>query len=78
MPLWAWLSILLCITYSGLVLWRAWAHEYVKYGPIRYTRQANPRSFWFFVTLFAIAEIWFAGWFIIVVISLISGPVFHQ
>jgi hypothetical protein len=78
MPIWVWIFLAVCIAYGGLVLWRAWAEGFVKYGPIRYTKQDDPAYFWFFVVLFCLAEIWFVGMLVIVVISLINGPIVDQ
>ena len=61
MPFWVWIFVAVCIAYGGVVLWRAWAKGFVKYGPIHYTRSDHPIYFWFFVALFSAAEIWFIG-----------------
>lgn len=78
MPIWAWIFGLACIAYSGFVLWRAWAKGFVKYGPIRYTRQGDPIYFWFVVILFGMCGFWFGGMLILVTISLINGPLVDQ
>lgn len=67
-----------CIAYGGLVLWRAWAKGLVKIWPIRYTKQDDPFYFWFFVVLFCLVEIWCVGMLVVVVISLINGPILDQ
>jgi len=78
MPVWAWIFLAVCIAYFWLVLWRAWVKGFVKYGPIRYTKQDDPIYYWFFVVLFCVAEIWLVGILGLVVISLINGPIFDQ
>ena len=78
MPLWGWLFIATCIAYGALVLWRAWTKNFVKFGPIHYTRSDYPISFWFFVVLFCIGEVWWIGLSAAVIISLVRGPIFSQ
>jgi hypothetical protein len=78
MPVWIWIFLAVCIAYGALVLWRAWAKRFVKFGPIHYTKEDDPIYFWFFVVLFCLCEIWFVGMLVVVVISLISGPIFAQ
>ena len=78
MPIWMWIFLVACIAYGGLVLWRAWAKEFVKFGPIHMTRNEYPFSFWFFVVLFFIGEVWFIGMFFVIIISLMWGPIAPQ
>ena len=78
MPIWAWIFLAVCIAYGALVLWRAWAKGFVKYGPIHYTREDEPIYFWFFVVLFCLAEIWLVGMLVLVIYSLIHGPLYDQ
>jgi hypothetical protein len=78
MPVWMWIFLALCIAYNAIVLSRAWAKSFVKFGPIRYTKKDDPFYFWIFVVLFCLCEIWFLGMLVLVVISLISGPIFSQ
>ncbi len=78
MPIWAWAFLAVCIAYGGLVLWRAWAKGFVKYGSINYTKKDDPIYFWFFVFLFCLVEIWLVGMFVLVVYSLIYRPIYDQ
>lgn len=78
MPVWAWIFLAVGIAYFGVALWRAWAKGFIRYGPIRYTRQDDAVYFWFFVVFFCLAEIWLVGMLVFVLISLISGPIVDQ
>jgi len=78
MPLWVWLFLAVVIAYPALVLWRAWSKNYVKFGPIRYTREADAAYFYFLVSVFFISEIFAICLCLIAVVSVVRGPVFHQ
>jgi hypothetical protein len=78
MPLWAWLFFVVSITYSALVLWRAWDKRYFRYGPIIYSLEETPGYFWFFAVVFAVGEVFLIVFFSVIVVSAIWGPVFHQ
>jgi hypothetical protein len=78
MPIWAWMFLALCIAYGALVLWRAWAKGFVKYGPIRFTRKDDTFTFWFLVGTFCICEFFLVGMLVLVVVALINGPIVDQ
>jgi len=78
MPVWAWLFLVLLIGYNSFVLWRAWNRRYFKYGPIFYSLDEGPAYFWFFAVVFTACELFLVGLFVLVLVSTIWGPVFHQ
>jgi hypothetical protein len=78
MPLWAWLFFVLMIAYNSFVLWRAWNHKLFKYGPIIYSLDGSPAHFWFFAFVFTATELFLVGFFSLIVVSTIWGPVFRQ
>jgi hypothetical protein len=78
MPVWVWLFLVLMIGYNSFVLWRAWSRRYFKYGPIIYSLDEGPAYFWFFAFVFTASELFLIGLFGLVLVSTISGPVFHQ
>lgn len=78
MPIWAWLFWAVVISYGGLVIWRAWSGNEVKFGPIRYTREADPFVFYFLAGTFLICEIFSIAFLLLIIVSLLRGPVFQQ
>ena len=78
MAVWMWAFLAVGIAYGALVLWRAWVKGFVKFGPLYYTKQANPIYFWFLVVVFFLCETYFVGLTTLLVISLIVGPLFDQ
>ena len=78
MSVFAWLFFVLMIAYNSSVLWRAWTRRHFKYGPIIYSLDDGPIYFWFFAFVFTISEIFLIGFFGLIVVSTIWGPIFHQ
>lgn len=56
MPMWAWLLFPVVIASIALSLWQAWDKKYVKYGIFKCSLESSPFNFWFFVTVFTIAN----------------------
>jgi hypothetical protein len=78
MPIWVWIFFGVVISYAALVLWRAWSESYVKFGPIRYTREADPIYFYFLAAVFLICEIAAIAFFVLTLVSLLTGPIVQQ
>lgn len=78
MPVIAWVAFATLIVFFGFRLVREARRGTASYGPFRYPRETNPVSFWMFVTIDLACFIFLVGFFTIIVISEIWGPVFHQ
>jgi hypothetical protein len=73
-----WFGFALFIPGGAFMLWRILRRGSVKqYGAV-FTRKDDPFTFWFVVFLLILAEIWFIGMLVLVVISLINGPIVDQ
>ena len=78
MPIWVWVFFAVVISYGGLVLWRAWSKNYVKFGPVRFTREADATCFYFLTSVFFLSEIIAISLLALAILSLVRGPVFQQ
>ncbi len=75
-PLWGWLYLIALVFYGGVVLLRARNKHYVRFGPIIFSKDEGPITFWFLVASFVVAEIILVVALVGAVVSVIWGPVF--
>ena len=78
MPVWAWLGFVLMIAYNSFVLWRAWSHMFQIWTNHLLPLNETPIYFWFFAFIFGVCELFLVGFFSLIVVSVIWGPIFHQ
>jgi hypothetical protein len=60
------------------LLLRVWKRQRVKYYGFTYTRKDDPFNFWLSISLLTLSLIWWSALAIVVVVSAIWGPLFHQ
>lgn len=78
MPVIAWVAFAALIVFFGFRLVREARTGTASYGPFQYPRDTSPASFWMFVTIDLACFVFLVGFFAIIVISAIWGPVYHQ
>lgn len=78
MPIIAWIAFAALILFFGFRLVREARTGTASYGPFHYPRATNPTSFWMFVTVDVACFVFLVGLFVVIAISAMWGPVFHQ
>jgi hypothetical protein len=75
-PLWVWLFLIVMVFYGGVVLLRAKNKHYVRFGPIRFSKDDDPICFWVLVADFVVAETIIVGLLVGAIVSVFWGSVF--